>query len=177
MATPKLDTTIDALDWEGVRCQCGSHGDRGCRDYAVHQAEVHAVDKCRSAGLTPDGNAVVLLCARCLGDLRGRIRIAVEAFTAQGQIRCRTCSHPLTPVRSHPQKGLSDMSEVNVEPVPGRGPFDPPARQVTCGRATVLVYPTRYQVEAGMVGTPAELLDLESAVTAAVDLLHNNEGS
>ena len=57
---------------------------------------MHAVNKCRTAGTNPDGNVVEVLCDRCLGDLRGRIRFAVEVFKANGHIRCRTCSFPTT---------------------------------------------------------------------------------
>lgn len=94
--TSPLEQQLDALDWETIRCQCGNHTGDGCPDHAAHHVEVHGIDRCKHPNLNADGNAVALLCDRCLGDLRARMKIAVESFNARGQIRCRTCAFPLT---------------------------------------------------------------------------------
>lgn len=109
MTTAPLPPELESLDFEpsdSVVCECPAcllHVGEPCVDPAVWKTSLHCIHGCNSPDLTPDGDAVRLLCDPCMRAHKGRAielsnRAQVVFRITGGILVCRTCQRPLLDV-------------------------------------------------------------------------------
>ena len=80
-----------------------------CGAPAVAVAEIHAIDKCKQIGLSPDGDLVETLCQPCLA----AVQRAMAAYVGdKRETACRCGTHPVCSTCGRPTRYLRSVFAV-----------------------------------------------------------------